>query len=95
MTLKAILEDLVAGHGWPWLADALPIRCFTHDPTIGSSLKFLRQTPWARDKLERLYVRDQRRVKRNKRRKWRAAAKRAHDAATDTAEDAPPEEQAS
>ena len=81
ITLKAMLEDLVERQGWPWLAEQVPLRCFTHDPSVGSSLRFLRRTPWARKKVERLYVKEQRRVKRNARRKWRAAAKRAHDAA--------------
>ncbi len=88
LTLQAILDDLVSRRGWPWLAEQIPLRCFTHEPSITSSLRFLRQTPWARTKVERLYVKEQRRIKRNVRRKWRANAKRAHDAARDaTAED--------
>ena len=63
MTLKAILEDLVERHGWEGLAEWAPGRCFTHYPSIGSSLHFLRRTPWARTKVESLYVRDQRWLK--------------------------------
>ncbi len=56
VTLKTILETLVARHGWRKLADEIEIRCFMFDPTINSSLKFLRQTPWARQKVENWYV---------------------------------------
>lgn len=62
VTLKDILEDLVARRGWDDLADRIRIRCFSSDPTIASSLKFLRKTEWARTKVEQLYVADQRRV---------------------------------
>ena len=58
VTLKKILETLVERHGWRTLADEIQIRCFMFDPTINSSLKFLRQTPWAREKVENWYVRD-------------------------------------
>jgi uncharacterized protein (DUF2132 family) len=58
INLKTILETLVARHGWNKLADRIQIRCFLFDPTINSSLKFLRQTPWARQKLEDWYVSD-------------------------------------
>ncbi|MEC5127660.1 VF530 family protein [Verrucomicrobiales bacterium BCK34] len=58
LTLKVILETLVARHGWEKLAERIQIRCFMFDPTINSSLKFLRQTPWARQKVENWYVRD-------------------------------------
>jgi uncharacterized protein (DUF2132 family) len=56
ITLKVMLTHLVARHGWPGLAQAIPIRCFTFAPTITSSLKFLRRTPWARAKVEALYL---------------------------------------
>ncbi len=56
VTLEAILERLVAYCGWDELARLVPIRCFTSDPSIKSSLKFLRKTPWARAKVEALYV---------------------------------------
>ncbi|TDK68489.1 VF530 family protein [Sapientia aquatica] len=55
-TLEAILTDLVAHIGWDEMARAVDIRCFTHEPSISSSLKFLRRTPWAREKVEALYV---------------------------------------
>lgn len=58
VNLKTILETLVARYGWPKLADRIEIRCFMFDPSINSSLKFLRQTPWARQKVENWYVRD-------------------------------------
>ena len=56
ITLKAMLEKLVARHGWDGLGQRIPVRCFTHEPSMGSSLKFLRRTPWAREKVERLYL---------------------------------------
>jgi uncharacterized protein (DUF2132 family) len=56
VTLKALLEALVEHFGWAALAQEVPIRCFSHDPSIASSLKFLRRTPWARDKVESLYL---------------------------------------
>jgi uncharacterized protein (DUF2132 family) len=56
LTLEVILEELVAHFGWPELGAQVSIRCFTTDPSIGSSLKFLRRTPWARDKVESLYL---------------------------------------
>lgn len=55
-TLAAILEELVEHFGWEDLGERIPIRCFTHDPSIKSSLTFLRRTPWARKKVEDLYV---------------------------------------
>jgi len=57
VTLEAMLERLVAAHGWDGLARLIEIRSFTHDPSIKSSLKFLRKTPWARAKVEALYLR--------------------------------------
>ena len=57
ITLEKILEYLVAHYGWEKLAAMITIRCFTNDPSIQSSLKFLRKTPWARAKVEELYVR--------------------------------------
>ena len=56
VTLKAIVEDLVARHGWEELGERIPIRCFQHEPSVKSSLKFLRRTPWARKKVEDLYL---------------------------------------
>jgi uncharacterized protein (DUF2132 family) len=57
VTLQAILNDLVAKLGWDGLAARIDIRCFKSDPSIKSSLTFLRKTPWAREKVEALYVR--------------------------------------
>lgn len=56
MTLEMILTRLVARYGWDKMAEIIPVRCFTHDPSIKSSLKFLRRTPWARSKVEALYL---------------------------------------
>ena len=64
LTLEQIISARVAQYGWAGLGERVPLRCFTSDPSIGSSLKFLRKTPWARDKVESLYLfmlRDQRR----------------------------------
>ena len=52
----AILVALVERIGWEAMGAAVSIRCFTHDPSIASSLKFLRRTPWARAKVEELYL---------------------------------------
>ena len=54
--LEEILNHLVATYGWEELGKMIPIRCFTHEPSIKSSLKFLRKTPWARAKVEEVYV---------------------------------------
>ena len=59
ITLKAILEDLVQRRGWSYLAARIKIRCFMFEPSIPSSLKFLRRTDWARSKVEALYLNDQ------------------------------------
>lgn len=56
ITLQAMIEHLVTRYGWDGLGDRIDIRCFTHDPSVSSSLKFLRKTPWARAKVESLYV---------------------------------------
>ncbi|MDI1251411.1 MAG: VF530 family protein [Lacunisphaera sp.] len=55
VTLEALLQVLVAHHGWAELARRVEIRCFMFDPSITSSLKFLRRTPWARAKVEEIY----------------------------------------
>lgn len=54
--LADIVEHLVAKHGWEKLGQKINIRCFNHDPSVKSSLKFLRKTPWAREKVETLYL---------------------------------------
>jgi uncharacterized protein (DUF2132 family) len=56
ITLEAILTVLFEHYGWDGLADRIPVNCFIKDPSIKSSLKFLRKTPWARDKVEALYL---------------------------------------
>ncbi len=56
VTLKGILEYLVAEYGWDRLGKRININCFNYEPTINSSLKFLRKTDWARAKVERLYL---------------------------------------
>ncbi len=56
VTLEQLLNELVARYGWPALGRKIAIRCFTQDPSIGSSLKFLRRTPWAREHVEALYL---------------------------------------
>lgn len=56
VTLKVILEDLVSRYGWEELGARIQIRCFQNDPSVNSSLKFLRKTEWARVKVERLYL---------------------------------------
>lgn len=63
-TLEAIVTELSAYFGWEELGRRIPIRCFTHDPSVRSSLKFLRKTPWARDKVEGLYLFMQRQARR-------------------------------
>jgi uncharacterized protein (DUF2132 family) len=57
LTLEAILTRLVDKYGWEELGKRIPIQCFIHEPSIKSSLKFLRRTPWARKKVEDLYLR--------------------------------------
>ena len=56
LSLETILTKLVAHYGWTNLGEIIDIRCFTHEPSIKSSLKFLRKTPWARLKVEELYL---------------------------------------
>jgi len=56
ITLKEIVTQLEEKYGWKELSKHIQIKCFTNDPSINSSLKFLRKTPWARDKVEALYL---------------------------------------
>jgi uncharacterized protein (DUF2132 family) len=56
LTLEAIVTALVDHYGWDDLAQRVPVRCFQSDPSVASSLKFLRKTPWAREKVESLYL---------------------------------------
>lgn len=65
VTLEAMVRALAEHYGWPGLAEQIPVRCFQHEPSVKSSLKFLRKTPWAREKVESLYLfmlREQRRA---------------------------------
>ena len=55
-TLEMIVNSLVAHYGWSELGKRIKIRCFTSDPSVKSSLKFLRKTPWARKKVEKLFL---------------------------------------
>lgn len=56
ITLEQIVTQLADHYGWGGLGQRIPVRCFTHEPSVGSSLKFLRKTPWAREKVEGLYL---------------------------------------
>jgi uncharacterized protein (DUF2132 family) len=62
VTLEAIVTRLVESVGWDAMAAAVPVRCFTNDPSVKSSLTFLRRTPWARAKVEELYLQQLRRA---------------------------------
>jgi len=62
ITLEMILTQLVEQYGWEELGRRITIKCFTDDPSIKSSLKFLRRTPWARKKVEDLYLRSAKRI---------------------------------
>ena len=66
VTLEAMLQALVAAYGWPGLAERIALRCFSQQPSITSSLKVLRKTPWAREKVEGLYLFLQREQKRSR-----------------------------
>lgn len=55
-TLEAIVSELSDHYGWDGLGERIPVRCFTFEPSVNSSLKFLRKTPWAREKVEGLYL---------------------------------------
>ena len=65
VTLEQIVKSLVDHYGWGELGNRINIRCFTSDPSIKSSLKFLRKTPWARKKVEDLYIITQNYLKNN------------------------------
>ena len=62
VTLETIVNKLVQRHGWKGLADRIPVRCFMFNPTVKSSLTFLRKTPWARQRLEDWYALENRDV---------------------------------
>lgn len=67
LTLERIVSDLVDYYGWSELGRRVQIRCFNQDPSVASSLKFLRKTPWAREQVEQLYVKTQRAYEREQR----------------------------
>lgn len=56
ITLEMLLNELVGRYGWDGLGRRIDIRCFSNEPSIASSLKFLRRTPWAREQVEALYL---------------------------------------
>lgn len=56
ITLERILTELVTFYGWQSMAQQIAIRCFSHEPSIASSLKFLRRTPWARERVGAMYL---------------------------------------
>jgi uncharacterized protein (DUF2132 family) len=56
ITLEQIITDLVAHYGWEYMGYQINIRCFTHNSSVKSSLKFLRRTPWARAKVDKMYL---------------------------------------
>jgi len=64
VTLETMVTALAAHYGWPGLAERIPLRCFSSEPSVSSSLKFLRKTPWAREKVEGLYLFMQRDLRR-------------------------------
>jgi len=64
ITLQTIVTELVDYYGFEELGQRIKIRCFTHDPSIKSSLKFLRKTPWARTKVENLYIKNKHKFRR-------------------------------
>lgn len=67
LTLERIVTELAAHYGWAGLGERIALRCFTSDPSVASSLKFLRKTPWAREKVEGLYLFMQREQRRSAR----------------------------
>ena len=71
LTLEAILTELVAEYGWQGLDERIPLRCFAFEPSIKSSLKLLRKTPWAREKVESLYLFMLREQRREEQGRWR------------------------
>lgn len=56
ITLETIIKELIERYGWAEMGRRVPIRCFLHDPSVKSSLTFLRKTPWARERVEGWYI---------------------------------------
>ena len=71
LTLEAIVTALVEAYGWQGLDERIPLRCFAFEPSVKSSLKFLRKTPWAREKVESLYLFMLREQRREEQGRWR------------------------
>jgi uncharacterized protein (DUF2132 family) len=71
LTLEAIVSALVDAYGWQGLDERIPLRCFAFEPSIKSSLKLLRRTPWAREKVESLYLFMLREQRREDQGRWR------------------------
>ena len=88
VTLERVLTELVDYYGWERMARRVRINCFTSDPSIASSLKFLRRTPWAREKVEAMYVDMQRQLARRRARERPAEGDAAEAADTPYADDA-------
>jgi len=83
VTLEQILNELVEYFGWPTMGERIRIRCFTTDPSVPSSLKFLRKTPWARAKVESMYqfmLRDKARTERSRSAEGSPSAERGRSA---------------
>jgi uncharacterized protein (DUF2132 family) len=89
ITLEAMVNDLVSFFGWEELGRRIPVRCFTSDPSVSSSLKFLRKTPWAREKVEGLYLFVQRERRRRAAAAGRDAAVAEHVSETASGTDDP------
>ena len=68
VTLEHMVSALAEHYGWTGLAERIPLRCFSSDPSVSSSLKLLRKTPWAREKVEGLYLFMQRELRRTQQR---------------------------
>ena len=66
LTLEVILTDLVQFVGWKKMAEKIPLKCFSSNPSIKSSLNFLRKTPWARQKVETMYIFNIKRIEKGK-----------------------------
>jgi len=66
LTLEVILTDLVQFVGWEKMAEKIPLKCFSSNPSIKSSLNFLRKTPWARQKVETMYIFNIKRIEKGK-----------------------------
>jgi uncharacterized protein (DUF2132 family) len=65
VTLEAMVTALADHYGWADLGERIPVRCFNVDPSVSSSLRFLRKTPWAREKVEGLYLFMHREIRRD------------------------------